>query len=93
MESSESWLTDSPDGRPNALYFLADLSHAADQKIAIDTEDYGWALEYVKDPLEYGCSEEFTELAITIMQENNLPKTLQDPETLYTILTDFIEQL
>ena len=71
------------------------LTDSVDQKKAIDTEDYHWAIEYAKEPPQYGCTDSFSELAIIMMQENNLtmPKSLQDAETLYTTLATLIEQV
>lgn len=82
----KSRATEASGGRPDVIYFFGTLTDSEDQKKAIDRKDYCWAAEYAREPLQYGCSDSFSELTIIMMQENNLsmPKTLQDAETLYT---------
>ena len=43
------------------------LTDSVDQKKAIDTEDYHWAVEYAKEPPQYGYIDSFSELAIIMM--------------------------
>ena len=71
------------------------LTDSADQKKAIDRDDYHWAVKNAKEPPQYGCTDSFSELAVIMMQENNLTmsKSLQDTETLYTARVTFIEQV
>ena len=81
-------------GRPNVIFFLPYLTDSEDQKKAINREHYHWAVEYAKEPPQYGCTDSFSKLAIIMMQENNLAmsKSLQDAETLYTTLVTLTEQ-
>ena len=64
---------ESPDGRPDVLYFLPDATTSRDLITPVAPDE----IEIARDrccvqPPQFGCSAEFSELALFIMQEKNL---------------------
>lgn len=87
---------ESPDGRPDVLYFLPDVTASRDLLTAVSPDDIEIARERCcMNAPQFGCSAEFAELALFIMQEKNLtmPSSKEDAIILYTTLVNEIENI
>ena len=87
---------ESPDGRPDVLYFLPEATSSRDLLTPVAPDE----IEIAHDrccvqPTQFGCSTEFSELALFIMQEKNLamPNSTEEAITLYTKLIELIEEI
>lgn len=77
-----------PGGRPDFLYFNPQPSGGTDCKFPISNQDIVLAEEQCENqPLNFGCSQEFIDLASTIIEENNLDTTPKLPEAKILYLT------
>ena len=83
---------ESPDGRPDVLFFIPEVANARSYKVKVDLDELDMCCRRLP---ENSCLEEFTELAITIMHENNLdmPRTGEEATRLYAKLTEEIDKL
>ena len=64
---------ESPSGRPDTMYFVPEITGTRDYKANVDFDDVEVAIEMF--PLErprHGCSPLFSELALMLMEENEL---------------------
>ena len=70
--------SNSPDGRPDVLYFTPEDLGVTDCKFPLDSHDVNLAMDYCETQSLFGCSADFLELSRIIMQEKNLtvPKIL-----------------
>jgi hypothetical protein len=87
---------ESPDGRPDVLYFLPDGTASRDFLTPVGQAEIEIARERCcAQPPQFGCSAEFAELALFIMQEKNLmmPSTTEEAIILYTRLVEEIENI
>ena len=87
---------ESPDGRPDVLFFIPEVANARSYKVKVDLDELDIAEEMCWCRLpENSCSEEFTELATTIMHENNLDmsRTGEEATRLYAKLIEEIDKL
>ncbi len=87
---------ESPAGRPDFLFFLPEANDARDYQKPVVVEDIQIATERCcRRPPSNGCDDNFTELAIIIMEENNLimPTTPEEATALYSALLQEIESL
>lgn len=87
---------ESPDGRPDLLYFLPDATSSRDLLTPVSPDQIEIARERCcVQPPQFGCSAEFVELALFIMQENNLmiPTSTEEAIILYTRLIEEIENI
>lgn len=82
-------------GKPNVLYYQTELFGTMDYKFNVN-EDIRIIRDVTKTipPPELGCSDEFAEVALTIMLENdfNLPNNYIDILSLYENLKEKIRQ-
>ena len=86
---------ESPYGRPDVLFFIPEVANARSYKVKVDLDELDIAEEMCCRRLpENSCLEEFTELATTIMHENNLdmPRTGEEA-TIWGAKRDNIVQL
>ena len=89
--------SESPCGIPDYLYYNSGFNNdlSADYKINVDMTDITLAKSFTKSPNTFGCSEEFSELAMIIIQRQNLsmPKTVPAAEILYTTIVNKISSI
>ena len=88
--------TEVPGGSPDIMYLLPGEYGAINRGIAVDTGELQAATSmYAKQPLEFGCSSKFSELAAILMRENNLkyPCELKEAEKLYFELVTLCENI
>ena len=91
-----SKLSESPDGRPSVIYELPEKYDAEDRKIPVNTVDLNLAKRlYSAAPSQFCCSDEFSELALMIMEDLNLqiPSSFKEVENLYFKLVEEIGKL
>ena len=87
-----SKLSESTDGRPSVIYELPEKYDAKDHKIPVNTVD-------LKDlsaaPSQFCCSDEFSELALMIMEDLilQIPSSFKEAENLYFKLVEEIGKL
>ena len=68
-----SGLSESTDGRPSVIYELPEKSDAEDHKIPVNTVYLSLEKRiYSTIPSQFSCSDEFSELVLTIMVDLNL---------------------
>ena len=88
--------SESPCGIPDYLYYNSDPDNnlSTDYKITVDMTDIT-AKSFTKSPNTFGCSEEFSELAMIIIQRQNLsmPKTVSEAEILYITIINEISSI
>ena len=83
-------------GRPDILFFLPEANDARNYLKPVCIKDIEIAEERCcKQPPPNGCDDNFTELAIILMEENNLtmPTTPDEANVLYSVLIQEIESL
>ena len=89
--------SESPCGIPDYLYYNSGSNNnlSTDYKITVDMTDITLAKSFTKSPNTFGCSEEFSELAMIIMQKQNLsmPKTFSEAETFYITIVNEISSI
>ena len=91
-----SKLSESPDGTPSVIYQLPEKYDAEDHRIPVNTVDLNLAKRlYSAAPSQFCCSDEFSELALLIMEDLNLQKPIsfEDAENLYFKLVEEIGKL
>ena len=85
-----------PSGRPDTLYFVPEIAGARDYKVTVDFDDVEVAAEMfpVVRP-RHGCSPSFSELALMLMEENELsfPSNAEEATELYLTLQNLINPL
>ena len=87
---------ESPAGRPDFLFFLPEANDARNYLKPVCIKDIEIAEERCcQQPPPNGCDDNFTELAIILMEENNLtmPTTPDEATVLYSVLIQEIESL
>ena len=85
-----------PSGTPDVLFFLPEVSGTRNYMADVDLDELDLAEERCcYRPPESGCSDEFTELAETIMTGKCLqfPRTPEEATTLYVTLLEEIEKI
>ena len=79
---------------PDYLYYNSGSNSnlSTDYKITVDMTDIKLANSFTKSPNTFGCSYEFSELAMIIIQRQNLsmPQTVSEAEILYIKSTKFL---
>ena len=91
-----SKLSESPDDRPSVIYKLPEKYDAENHKIPVSTIDLNLAKRlYSAAPSQFCCSDEFSELALMIMEDLNLQITssFKEAENLYFKLLEEIGKL
>ena len=91
-----SKLSESPDGRPSVIYELPEKYDAEDHRIPVNTVDLNLAKRlYSAAPSQFCCSDEFSELALMIMEDLNLqiPSSSKEAENLCFKLVEEIGKL
>ena len=91
-----SKLSESPVGRPLVIYELPEKYDAEDHRIPVNTVDLNLAKRlYSAAPSQFCCSDEFSELALLIMEDLNLqiPISFKDAENLCFKLVEEIGKL
>ena len=82
---------------PDYLYYNSGTNNnlSTDYKINVDMTDVTLAKSFTKSPNTFGCSEEFSELAMIIIQRQNLsmPKTVSEAESLYITIVNEISSI
>ena len=84
---------ESPDGQPDVLYFLPEATTSRDLLTPVGADEIETSLgRCCVQPAQFGCSAEFADLALFIMQENNLtmPTSPGEAIILYTRLIEEI---
>lgn len=88
---------ESPSGRPDLLHYLPEVSTTQDFLLPIDNYDAILCEQHLCDmnSTSLNCSEEFSQLAIIIMNEQNLtlPKGPMEARNLYFSLINHIYNL
>ena len=87
---------ESPSGKPDIMYFLPERYSASDYIRAVDLIDLDVAASVCGEQQPFmGCHPSFAELALMIMQENNLsqPKDVSEARELYNQLLLYIRDI
>lgn len=87
---------ESPNGRPDMLYFVPEITGGEDLKEHVDLDYVDLAEElYCYRSPDSGCVDEFSQLATIIMQEQNLEiaETAEEAVVLYSTLLESITAL
>ena len=82
-----------PSGRPDTMYFVPEITGTQDYKVAVDLDDLDVAIEmFPLDRPRYGCSPLFSELALMLMEDNELspPSNVEEAMALYLNLLNLI---
>ena len=82
-------------GVPDVMYFLPNRSGKENRRSEIEDADLLLWREFISEPLYYGCSNEFAELACIIINELqiDMPKDKESAEQLYFRIKDEITSL
>ena len=82
-------------GVPDVLYFLPNIYGKENRTNEIEDVDLLLSLEFIREPLYYGCSNEFAELARIIINELqiDMPKEKESAEQLYFRIKNEITSL
>ena len=91
-----SRLSKSPDGKPSVTYELTEKYGAEDHKTLVNTVDVNLAKRiYSTIPNQFRCSDEFSELALMIIEDLNLqiPSSFKEAENLYLKLVEETRKL
>ena len=91
-----SKLSESPDGSPSVLYELREKYDTEDHKIPVSAVDLNLAKRlYSAATSQFSCSDEFSELALLIMENLKLqiPSSFKEAENLYFKLVEEIGKL
>jgi len=83
-------------GRPDVLFFLPEVSGTRNYMVDVNLDELELAEEICcYQPLQSGCSDEFTQLAEIIMREKSLqfPHTPEEATTLYVPLLEEIDKI
>ena len=86
-------LSDAPDGRPSVMYKLPEKYDIEDHKIPVNTIDLNLAKSlYSAASSQFCCSDEFSELALMIMEDLHLQirTSFKEAEKLYFKLVEEI---
>ena len=85
-------LSESPDARPSVICELPEKYDAKDQKFPVNDLNLAKRL-YSAAPSQFCCSDEFSELALMIMEDLNLqiPSSFKEAENLYFRLVEEID--
>ena len=88
ISSSKFGNSSGPSGRPDCMFFLPHLYSTDDLKVSVDEDDVEEFINhFTMSPPDY--SEDFTEFALTFMNELNL----QEPQDVSTALDLYIKLL
>ena len=91
-----SKLSKSPDGRHSLIYELLEKNDAEDYKILVNTVDLNFANRLYSAALsQFCCSDEFSALALMIMEDLNLQisSSFKEVENLFLKLVKVIDKL
>lgn len=88
---------DTPSGKPDMLFFLPEMTDSQDYKTQVGENDLQITDENVcKERTSFGCREEFSEVILLIMEDNNLsmPTRVDEAEELFlTLVTELQSSL
>ena len=85
--------SETPAGRPDVLFFTSNVANRYITRISLEKKKVAKMLW--KDPLIFGCSTEFAELAIAVMTNSGLqmPIDKNGAEELYIRLISLIDEI